>query len=62
MVIKLLQDMQARLERAEKLVFSLATENERWKISFENLNENLNNIIGNLFLSSAFISYLGPFT
>ena len=53
---------KGQLYRAEKLVESLAHENGRWNTTFDNLSENLNNLTGNLFLSAAFLSYLGPFT
>lgn len=34
----------------------------RWKINVGELNEDLKNLVGNILLSAAFISYLGPFT
>lgn len=40
----------------------LGNEAERWKVSVAMLNEDLKNLVGNILLSAAFISYLGPFT
>ncbi len=53
---------QIQLERASKLVGGLASEADRWKISAERLEADKRNLVGNILLSAAFISYLGPFT
>jgi dynein heavy chain len=50
------------LERAEKLLGGLSSESERWQISSDKLQEDLTNMTGNIMLSSAFVSYLGPYT
>lgn len=52
----------ARLVRAEKLINGLSSEGERWKESIETLLVEKNNCIGDIFLSSACISYYGSFT
>lgn len=51
-----------QLVRAEKLVGGLASEAERWKTNAAKLQEDLNNLIGNIVLAAASIAYLGPFT
>lgn len=40
----------------------LSSESERWQVSVNQLSEDLTNMTGNIMLSSAFVSYLGPFT
>ena len=51
-----------RLQRAEKLLTGLADESVRWKQTEEDLNKDLYNLIGNMLMNSAILSYLGPFT
>jgi dynein heavy chain len=51
-----------QLTRAEKLVSGLGDEAVRWKISADALEEDLHNLPGNILLTAAFVSYLGPFT
>ncbi len=51
-----------RLESAEKLTSLLGGEGERWKESVGIITEELTSLIGNVFLSTAAISYCGPFT
>jgi dynein heavy chain len=53
---------EQQLERAEKLLGGLSSESERWQLSVDKLQEDLTNMTGNIMLSSAFVSYLGPFT
>lgn len=53
---------QARLGRAEKLTSLLVEEGHRWVETVEVLKVQIHNQIGDVFLSSAAISYLGPFT
>ena len=53
---------EARLVRAEKLVSGLSSEQVRWKSTAEILEEDMTNLVGNMILSSGYISYLGPFT
>ena len=36
-------------------------EAERWKVSCENLKNDLRDLTGNILLASANIAYLGPF-
>lgn len=53
---------QARMGRAEKLVVLLADEAVRWKETVEVLDVEIQELVGNVFLSCACISYFGAFT
>lgn len=53
---------QARMGRAEKLVVLLADEAVRWKETVETLDVEITQLVGNVFLSCACISYFGAFT
>ena len=57
-----IQTTQLRLERAEQLIDLLADEGIRWESTLDDLTKSSEKIIGNVFLSAASISYLGPFT
>ena len=56
------EQCQKRLGRAEKLTVGLAEEEIRWKEQEEILGLEIKNLIGDVFISSAFISYAAPFT
>ncbi|UJR33040.1 hypothetical protein I4U23_020499 [Adineta vaga] len=49
------------LDRATKLLDGVAEKRIIWDRTSKNLNENLNNLLGNSLLACAFLSYLGPF-
>merc|ERR1711871_1790712 len=51
-----------RLMRAEKLTVGLADEQVRWAESVKTLGASIDNLVGDIFISSACISYYGPFT
>lgn len=53
---------EKRMGRAEKLVVLLADEGVRWKETVEKLTDEIEKLVGNVFLSAAGISYAGPFT
>lgn len=53
---------KARLERAEKLVNGLGSEETRWSETSKNLSAKLHNLVGTIILSAGCVSYLGPFT
>lgn len=53
---------EARMKRAEKLVVLLADEAVRWKETVESLDIEIEQLVGNVFLSCACISYFGAFT
>ena len=51
-----------RMSRAEKLVVLLADEGVRWKETVATLEVEIENLVGDVFLSCACISYFGGFT
>ena len=53
---------QGRLKRAEKLTVGLADEHVRWMATVATLDEKILQLIGDVFISAACISYYGPFT
>jgi len=52
---------EARLKRAGKLTGALADEAERWGVEVKDLSDQISLLVGDVFLSSACISYFGPF-
>jgi dynein heavy chain len=52
---------ERKLNLAQRLVNALGAEQERWAQSIIDLGELLKIIIGDVLLSSAFVSYVGPF-
>jgi len=50
-----------RLDLAQRLVKALGSENERWAASIVTLDEQIKVIVGDVLISSAFVSYAGPF-
>jgi dynein heavy chain len=60
-VIQEAERTKARLELAERLVGGLADENERWGLELKNLQEKEGYLVGDVLLSSAFVSYIGAF-
>lgn len=57
-----IQISKVKLGRAEKLTSLLADEGVRWKNTVLELEEKATCVVGDVFLSSAFISYMGPFS
>lgn len=53
---------QGRMTRAEKLVVLLKDEGIRWRETVAVLEDEINKLIGDVFLSCACISYFGGFT
>uniref|UniRef100_A0A8C2LDF4 Dynein, axonemal, heavy chain 6 n=1 Tax=Cricetulus griseus TaxID=10029 RepID=A0A8C2LDF4_CRIGR len=53
---------KARLVRAGKLTAALGDEQVRWEESIEKFQEELANIIGNVFIAAACVAYYGAFT
>ncbi|XP_052759353.1 dynein axonemal heavy chain 3 [Galleria mellonella] len=51
-----------KLARAEQLIGGLGGEKARWTELARQLQDLLNNIIGDVLLSAGFIAYLGPYT
>lgn len=52
---------ERRLNLANRLVKALGDENERWAASSVRLGNQLELLIGDVLIASAFISYAGPF-
>ncbi|XP_060043693.1 dynein axonemal heavy chain 6 [Erinaceus europaeus] len=53
---------KARLIRAGKLTAALGDEQVRWEESIETFEEEIANIIGNVFIAAACVAYYGAFT
>lgn len=53
---------KARLARADILTVGLADEGVRWRQTVDKIRQDIVNLTGDVFLSSAAISYYGPFT
>jgi len=54
--------LQRRLSAADKLIFGLASENERWQKDLEILQDDMEKITGNCLLGASFLAYSGPFS
>lgn len=52
---------EKRLDSANRLVNALGSESERWNNSIVQLGNDLDCVIGDVLLASAFVSYVGPF-
>ncbi|XP_039193883.1 dynein heavy chain 2, axonemal isoform X2 [Crotalus tigris] len=55
------EEMEVKLDRADKLVSGLAGEKIRWEETVKGLEEDLGYLVGDCLLASAFVSYMGPF-
>ncbi|XP_008252409.2 dynein axonemal heavy chain 6 [Oryctolagus cuniculus] len=53
---------KARLVRAAKLTAALGDEQVRWEESIQKFQEEISNIIGNVFIAAACVAYYGAFT
>nr|KAF6328674.1 dynein axonemal heavy chain 6 [Pipistrellus kuhlii] len=53
---------KARLIRAGKLTAALGDEKVRWEETIQKFDDELSNIIGNVFIASACVAYYGAFT
>jgi dynein heavy chain len=53
--------METLLDRADKLVKGLAGEYDRWQKSIGGFQQSIANCVGDVLVSSASLSYLGPF-
>jgi len=52
----------ARLKRAGKLTTALADEQVRWGENVVMYNEQIGNVVGDVFIAAACVSYYGAFT
>jgi dynein heavy chain, axonemal len=53
---------QKKISAANKIISGLSRENKRWLEQIENLEKKKNFLIGDCFLGSSFLSYIGSFT
>lgn len=53
---------KARLIRAGKLTAALGDEQVRWEESIQKFDEEISNVIGNVFIAAACVAYYGAFT
>lgn len=53
---------EARLGRAGKLTASLGDEQVRWQESITLFEQEITNVIGNVFIGAACVAYYGAFT
>jgi len=51
-----------RLNRANRLVGALGAEKDRWSNSIITLGQELDVVLGDVLIASAFVSYVGPFS
>ena len=57
-----METTERRLENATKLITLTSDEAARWRITVATLSGQIENLFGDIFMSSACISYNGPFT
>jgi dynein heavy chain 1 len=56
-----MQRVEDKVSRSKRLLFNLESEKHRWEDSSKNFKEQLATMLGDVFLSSAFLSYIGFF-
>ena len=56
---KEIEQVKNKVERSEKLLINLSSEKERWSKQMEDFKININNLLGDTFLSSSFLAYIG---
>uniref|UniRef100_A0A8C2ZK56 Dynein axonemal heavy chain 2 n=1 Tax=Cyclopterus lumpus TaxID=8103 RepID=A0A8C2ZK56_CYCLU len=54
-------EMEMKLDRADKLVTGLAGERVRWEERVAGLEKNMGYLVGDCLLAASFLSYMGPF-
>ncbi|KAK1890151.1 Dynein heavy chain 2 axonemal, partial [Dissostichus eleginoides] len=55
------EEMEVKLDRADKLVTGLAGERVRWEERVTGLEENMGYLVGDCLLAASYLSYMGPF-
>lgn len=55
------EELQIKLERADKLINGLSSTRQGWKDRKEKLEENYGYIVGDSLITAAFQAYAGPF-
>ena len=56
-----LKQVQDKVDRSMSLLKSLGIEKDRWQVTSESFKSQMSTLIGDVFLSSAFLSYAGYF-
>ena len=56
-----LKQVQDKVDRSMSLLKSLGIEKDRWQATSENFKSQMSTLVGDVFLSSAFLSYAGYF-
>ncbi|KAI9104654.1 dynein heavy chain and region D6 of dynein motor-domain-containing protein [Phlyctochytrium arcticum] len=56
------EECNVKLSRAGKLISGLGGEKQRWALTVDQLDNRINNVIGDILLAAGAIAYLGPFT
>merc|ERR1719262_1137807 len=56
-----LKHVQDKVDRSMSLLKSLGIEKDRWQVTSENFKSQMSTLVGDVFLSSAFLSYAGYF-
>ncbi|GAB7338645.1 hypothetical protein MBLNU457_5378t2 [Dothideomycetes sp. NU457] len=51
--------VQSKVERSKRLLDSLSSERERWELGSKSFEDQMNTIVGDVFLAAAFIAYGG---
>lgn len=59
---KQVDDCQAKLQRADKLIGGLGGEKIRWEETVQNLTLGMENVVGDMVVAAGSIAYSGPFT
>eukprot|EP00731_Ephydatia_muelleri_P001617 Em0001g1617a len=59
---KNIEQTQSRLKRAAKLTTGLADEQVRWAESVKRFDDEVGNVVGNVFVAAACVAYYGAFT
>ena len=54
-----LEQVKQKVERSEKLLSNLTSEKNRWSEQMEEFKNHINNLLGDTFLSSSFLAYIG---
>ena len=54
-----IEQVQSKVERSEKLLINLSSEKERWSKQMDEFKININNLLGDTYLSSSFLAYIG---
>ncbi len=50
------------MQRAEKLIYGLGGEKERWNSQINSISHTYDHIIGDVLISAGIVAYLGAFT